>query len=320
MTTVLATTEAANPSPYDADGVQYAWDSTSLGQIKECPRKYYLSQIEGWRLKTEAIDLVFGIWYHQGLEYYDKIKASKGLDHDQAVLHTVRHMLEATWVPADDKHPARPWSHDNPKKSMKTRWTLIRSIVWYLEQFGDNDPAQTVILANGTPAVELSFRFEIDRGLMLCGHLDRVVDYLGDYYVMDRKTAGGTIGEHYFKQFSPHNQMTLYSLASRIAFQTPVKGVIIDAAQIGVGFTRFQRGMTHRTQRQLDEFLQSVYSYHGMAVQFTADGFWPMNETACDKFGGCVFRDICGKDPAVRGRFLATYFTNEWRWNPLVAR
>ena len=41
--------------------------------------------------------------------------------------------------------------------TIKTRFTLLRSVVWYLEQF-ENDPCETVILADGRPAVELSFR------------------------------------------------------------------------------------------------------------------------------------------------------------------
>ena len=52
-------------------------------------------------------------------------------------------------------------------------------------------------------------------------------------------------------------------------------------------------------------------------------GYWPMNDTACDKFGGCRFRGICSKSPSVRERFLSTDYVKlpkEDRWNPLRSR
>src|SRR5205085_2132611 len=155
-----------------------------------------------------------------------------------------------------------PWKSDHHAKN---RETLIRSVIWYLDNFKD-DPAATLILANGKPAVELSFRMELDWGpggkpaagldfppYILSGHLDRVVEFGGQRYVMDRKTTGSSPTPHYFDGFAPDNQMSLYTLAACVQFNTPVAGVIIDAAQIAVGFTRFQRGFTYRTESQLEE-------------------------------------------------------------------
>ena len=51
--------------------------------------------------------------------------------------------------------------------------------------------------------------------------------------------------------------------------------------------------------------------------------YWPMNDTACDKFGGCKFRGTCSKSPAVRDQFLAADFLQlpeSDRWNPLRSR
>jgi hypothetical protein len=75
----------------------------------------------------------------------------------------------------------------------------------------------------------------------------------GSLYVMDQKTTGGTVGTYYFEQFSPNNQMSLYSWAGQAILRSPVRGVIIDAAQIAVNFTRFERGITTRSKDQLDE-------------------------------------------------------------------
>jgi hypothetical protein len=227
-------------------------------------------------------------------------------------------------------------------------------VVWYLEQFRD-DPAETFILSDGKPAVEQSFRFSLDWGphsamttredileeikdkpigervtiplskanYMLCGHLDRVVTFSGELFVMDRKTTSYAPTSYYFAKYEPDNQMTLYSLAGKIVLNAPVRGVIIDAAQIGDGFTAFGRGFTYRTQDQLEEWLADLRYWLVLAEQFAKAGTWPMNDTACDKFGGCRFRGICSKSPSVREQFLAATFTQlpqSERWNPLKPR
>jgi hypothetical protein len=316
------------PSPFlPGTHIQYAFDSTSLGWLKECPRKYFYSMIEGWRTKSDSVHLDFGRHYHAGLELYDRLRA-EGRDHEESVATMVGEALAWTW--ADDK----PWAPDHASKN---RETLIRSLIWYVEQFKD-DPAKTVILANGKPAVELSFKLELNRGpaaganiwkdgpegypsrqpYILCGHMDRVVEYLDGTYVTDRKTSSSTITSNYFDQYNPDNQMSLYTLASRVIY-LPIRGIIIDAAQIAVGFTRFSRGFTHRTESQLEEWLEDSYHWFSIAEGFARDGYWPMNDKSCHKYGGCPFRRICSKSPEVRATFLATDFYKQ-EWNPLVPR
>src|SRR5215469_1050373 len=63
--------------------IQYAWDSTSIGYLKRCPRLYQYIMIDGWMPKGEVIHLRFGIEYHQALHDYEKCKA-EGQDHDEA--------------------------------------------------------------------------------------------------------------------------------------------------------------------------------------------------------------------------------------------
>ena len=118
--------------------------------------------------------------------------------------------------------------------------------------------------------------------------------------------------------------MTLYSLAGQVVIDSPVRGVIIEAAQILLDKpNRFVRGFTYRTQDQLNEWIADLRYTLSLAESFAEAGHWPMNDTACDKFGGCKFREVCSKSPSVRKIWLASDFTqlpeNE-RWNPLKAR
>src|SRR4029077_8119009 len=104
----------AHPQPFHSGTkVQWAWDSTSLGWLKECPRKYQYHMIEQWRGRGESIHLEYGILYHEALEDYDHHRFD-GLDHDMAVKVVVKGLLEKTWrngkpwrgatdLPPDDK-------------------------------------------------------------------------------------------------------------------------------------------------------------------------------------------------------------------------
>ena len=293
--------------------IQYAWDSTSLSWFKECPRKYQYFMIEGWRGLHENVHIRFGGLFHEALESYDRHRF-EGLDHDDALDLVVHDALLKTW------DNGAPWVSENPNKN---RENLIRSIIWYCDHFLE-DSAQTVRLANGKPAVELSFKMELDWGVrgqpyLLCGHLDRVVNFIGGAYVMDRKTTSSTIGSNFFDQYDPDNQMSLYSLAAKVIYKTPVKGVIIDGVQIAVGFSRFSRGFTYRTEAQLEEWLNDTRSWLALAEQYATAGHWPMNDKSCHHYGGCPFRKVCSKSPEVRGTFLESDF-HKVPWNPLTPR
>lgn len=275
--------------------------------------------IEGWTGKGEGIHVRFGSEYHHSLEFYDKAR-SLGADHEEALKATVEDLL------------IRTIDYDNieaEKKSekLKSRRALVRTVVWYLEKFKD-DPAKTLQMENGLPAVELSFKFELDWGpnaqsqgpYLLCGHLDRVVEFVENIFVMDRKTTTTTPGPYYFDQYEPDNQMTLYTLASQVIFEAPIKGVIIDVAQVLTDSSRFVRGFTYRTGDQLDEWIKDLEFWFNLAELYAEQGYWPQNDTACDKYGGCRFRGICSKSPNVRDNFLNSDFEKGDRWNPLRTR
>src|SRR6266436_1501275 len=164
------------PSPFlPGTNIQYAWDSTSLGWLKTCPRLYQYNQIEGWRQRGPSVHLDFGGFYHSALELYDRQRAA-GVDHNEALYEAVKYCIEVTWV--YDEEPANAdWEHQDQGGKpldwghhLKTRETLVRSAIWYLEEFGENDAAKTVILANGKPAVELSFKLELDFGVNHISH------------------------------------------------------------------------------------------------------------------------------------------------------
>ena len=294
--------------------LQFAWDSTSLGALKSCPRYYQYNIVEGWEPRSISFHLTFGILYHKALEIYDH-KTFEGMTHEEALHFVVRFVLSSTWI------NNKPWfSGDNNKN----RFTLLRSVVWYLEQF-QNDGLKTVKLANGKPAVELSFRFETHfknssgEAFWLCGHLDRIVQSNEDLYISDRKTTSFTLGERFFSNFTPDNQMTLYALGARIAYSVPVQGIIIDGAQIGVEFSRFERQPIARSAQYLDEWYNELAFWFSQAESFAKRNYWPQNDKFCSMYGGCRYRKICSLSPSSRESWLKADFTQR-TWDPLQTR
>ena len=303
--------------------IQYAWDSTSLGYLKTCPRLYYYHIICGYISKDESIHLRFGGEYHSAIQDFENHRAN-GLQHEDALRETIRSLLKRI----------KDWDPDTSTKAgtYKNPGTLVQLVVDYFDNYRQ-DAAKTVILENGRPAVELSFRFNLDFGpvghpevsYMLSGHLDRVVDMNENIMVIDHKTTTSTLGDYWFKQFAPNNQMTLYTFAGKVVMDMEVKGVVIEGAQIGLEqfTTKFARSFTYRSDDLIDEWLNDLEYTLNAAEAFAEAKHWPMNDTACDKYGGCRFRDVCSKNPSVREVYLKSDFIQlppEERWNPLKSR
>jgi hypothetical protein len=299
-------------------GLQLGIDSTSLGAFKKCPRYYQYTIVEGWQPKELSVHLHFGILLHSALERYDHAKA-EGKGHEDARDVMLDWALKETW----NSELGRPWiSGDN----IKNRISLLRTIIWYVEHFGENDSLSTVLLTNGKPAVEVSFRF--DTGLvyestgekiLLCGHIDRIADLNGDHYVSDRKTTKYGLDPRFFSGFTPDNQFSIYTIAGGVALGKKTKGLILDGIQIGVNFTRFARNIVPRPEGVLEEWIKDFGFWARQMETCALEGYWPMNDKGCHMYAGCEFRDICSRSPETRQQWLNSNFTKRV-WDPLQVR
>jgi hypothetical protein len=281
--------------------LQIYWDSTSLAAFLNCPRKYQYQILEGWIPQQTALDLEFGIRYHSSLETADHLRIS-GAD-----LHT--QINQAAKQALSEPEFALP-------TGQKNRFNLVRSVVWYLLNYANRFPKHL-----GPDSVEVPFRFptEITYGterLIVCGHMDGVVEMPDGIYALERKTTGKTLNEQYFDSFTPNPQITIYTLASHIVIHAPAKGVLLDACQTVVNFSAFDRRTIQRTPGQLEEFMNDLGQWFKNAVQYAEANHWPMNEASCRI---CQFNRVCSKDPAVRDSFLRTDFIKR-HWNPLIER
>ena len=297
------------------DGVQFAWDSTSLTLAMECPRKYKYRMLDNLAPDSTSVHLLFGGIYASALEHFYQLRAV-GADLEEAILLVTKKAMLDSW----DRETGQPIAFNDAKK---TRVNLIRTIIQYLDQFGDEDEAaiKTHLLASGKAAVEVSFALELSEDVLYCGHLDRIVEFSGGLYWMDQKTTGSTIGPYFFDGFKMSNQFMGYTWAGQIMLQSPVRGGIIDGAQIAQGFSRFERGLISYTGEQLAEWQENAKWHVANMQQLTRGETFPMNLTACGNYGGCPYKPICSAHPSIRSHIIqSSYVHPATQWDPLVPR
>lgn len=301
------------PTPNYADNgafvgmVQTTWDSTSLSLLDECPRKYYYRMVLGLAPAGLALDIAFGQAYHTALETFDKTPGTR-----EARIHAA---LRAGLLRfhADGGYAST--------STAKNPITLARTIVWYYETFIED--TFTTIEVDGKPAVELTFKFHLStiagHDIFMSGHLDRLASSASGDFVLDRKTTKSSFSDYYWSQFANDIQMTMYTVAGRVCFATPVVGVIVDAARIGVTFSEYMRHSAYRHSASLDEFLADMQELIASAVKYAEAETWPMRRTSCSKYGGCPYLKVCSRPASVRPLYLASDFIPH-HWDPTESR
>ena len=307
---------------FDDTGAQFAWDATSLSNYAKCPRYYQFVNLEGWQPSEKSVHLVFGGHYAKAVEDYHKLLHS-GMSHDDAQLFVVRQAMLDTWLDREvDPETGETLPGTGHEwivlEGAKTRETLIRSIIWYLEEYRDDPLGPSII--DGKPAVELSFALPFGDDYLYCGHMDRLTEKGGDHYVMDQKTTGGAIGGYFYDQFSVDFQMSGYTWAGKQMFNLAVRGVIIDAAQILVGGTKFGRQPVLKSAAQLEEWEWVANSLITRARRDTQEDTFVPNYASCGNYGGCPFRKVCARGQEFHARALKADFYRAPRWDPLERR
>lgn len=295
------------------DGIQFAWDNTSIGWFKTCPRKYFFHMICGWTYKVMPPPLAFGIFIHRLFQTWHQLIASD-MEKDIALIRCVKLAgLLGEKLPQGD--------------TARRKEQLIRAFVWYVEQFWD-DPAKTVILSNGKPAVEYSFTLPLfehnGEQIFLCGHIDRYAEWQGKVLAADYKSTKYGLDRKFFEKFKPNGQFATYTSVSHIiAAEThdmpSTDGLLLDAIQLGVNFNRYQRQVIPFCLEEVDEHIKGTMFWITQARECSEAGYFPANEESCGNYGGCEFRSICAKPPARREDYLRGHFVKKI-WDPLRSR
>lgn len=292
--------------------LQLTWDSTSLGMLKECPRKYYLSVLRGYTPKQNAVALDYGILLHSCLEEFYRRQVA-GMGYEENLREAVRRACTSP-----ESEALR--QAGDPIRSLAN---LVKVLVDYLDFYKD-EPAKTVVLQDGTVGVELHFQFETGlkssqgETFSVAGHADRLVEMPTGTFVMDHKTTSMALSQYYFNQYDLDNQMTIYAIAGDVVYNTPVRGVLIDGIKVK-GQPEFSRYMTMRSREACDEWLGELEHWFKLAEYFSQVGCWPGNDKSCSKYSGCPFREYCKAPRGLREQILQDNFQKRI-WDCTVER
>ena len=206
----------------------------------------------------------------------------------------------------------------------RTRITLLRSLIWYSEQF-KTDPLRVYTFSNGRVGLEMSFSFELPfksetgETLEYGGHMDKLAIYNDQLYTVERKHTVQTLGSSFFERYFFSAQVGGYVYAGKVVFDQPVVGAIIEATQVAVNFSRFGRSVVYRVNDHLEEWMKDLH-YWVKQIEYSAlNNFWPHNSESCSKYAGCQFRQVCSKPQYARNVVLESSFQID-RWDPTLVR
>ena len=293
-------------------------DNFALTMFQTCPAKYRLRIVDGWTSRGRSGALGFGSALHYGLaEWY----------------RTGGNISKALLAINDG------WPADMPIDDWRTKEKCVTTMIDYAKRY----PQETfkVVGAPDSPVVEVAFT--LDTGLYLpcpctpettemasetctiCGHPREPIEYGGIYdmliefsdhlYVVDHKTTS-IMGNGYFNQFKPNNQMSGYIWAASKMSSKRVAGAFING--IGVyksSATKFEREITSRSQAGLDEWLINLW--HSCCAIDTCNrkGYWPLHTNACTLYGLCEFHAVHSLEhESERVKRLNTDYIND-RWD-----
>jgi hypothetical protein len=237
------------------------------------------------------------------------------------------------WFPGDQPQPCgrcgsptEATSQYFPMSPAKNRHSLLRLLVWYMEEQPEELVAglHPVAFPDGRPAVELSGRVPLGLTSRYGDEyiLTYNIDYIGQFgdetWIVDNKTTTKALDGRFKSGYSPHYQLDTYDLIASVVFpELDVAGVLIDAAQVSTGGAQFARFGIWYTEAQREEHLQDIRYWVGLAEKFAADDYWPMNKRNCWL---CPFSGVCNKEPQMRVHELRDKFTQGEPWNPLQIR
>ncbi|HEY6022442.1 MAG TPA: PD-(D/E)XK nuclease family protein [Candidatus Paceibacterota bacterium] len=271
-------------------------DNFALTMFQSCPSKYNLRIRQGWTTRRKSAALGFGGAFHEGLATWYKTGDAVGA-------------VEALINAYPGEMPIDDW---------RTKEKCVKTLIEYMhnypsEQFG------IVQLPSG-PMIEVNFTLPLGTYLpcddcwmadvsaptdMVCsncngpkelieygGIFDGVVEFNRQLYIFEHKTTS-QLGDYYFDQFRPNNQVTGYVWAGGLLSGQRVGGAIINAiGMYKVGATKFRRQVTARSAEDIARWINDVHYTCVRIKQCERDDHWPMHTTACTMYGKCEFHMV----------------------------
>lgn len=289
-----------NPNVDGEDRVMVV-DNFQLSMFQTCPAKYWLRIMNGWKPRRQGAALGFGQILHLGLEVWYRTG-----DLDLAI-----ETMKVEW-------PSEQFSDDF--RDLAKCISVLRE---YVEEY-PREPWTVVGYGTDQPMIETSFTLPLldaqgnqlttydGYRIMYGGIIDLAFDFNGQLYIMDHKTTT-RLGDYYFDQYKPNNQMTGYIWGMSQLTNRRVGGAYINA--IGLykkSATKFKRGLTQRSDEDIATWVHDIHHTCNLIRVAANTGEFPKFTSACTLYGKCEFHGVhvlSGKSQ--QDRFLEQEYVQE---------
>jgi len=301
--------------------------SSSRGLMSICPQSYYREVICGLRLKEANFHLDAGKAYAVGLEttrtiYYDP--SNSGIpEADRAEIAQARG-LEAFIKSYGPDDPPENQNHKNLRR-------MAGAFAEYFIHFPmATDKMQPMRNADGTPAVEFSFVFDIPgtahpvtgEPILYSGRADMLAEWNKGIWVYDDKTAS-QMGANWRTQWELRSQFTGYIYAAQQHNINPVgavvRGMCIPKVK-GEPNYRHEEAFVTRTAPQVERWIDRLRHDVDRMIWYWNHDYWPHygeENNGCNNYGSCAMRTLCSAaDPnSIKDMYYKTY-----RWDPIEGK
>lgn len=317
-------------------------DNFALTMHQSCPAKFNLRMIHGWTVRHRSAALGFGGALHHGLAAWYRttdprqaLEAIEGKWDPSIPPNDYRTLNKCLEVMADYIKQYRSESFKivgklvgNPIIEQTFTLELGMYLPCHLSYLPKID-ADGVVWEDSGPARRKCFEDKLvdpEVAKCLCGRdrepieyggiFDGLVEATGHVYILEHKSTS-QLGQYYFEQFKPNNQVAGYIWAAATMTSLRVAGAIINA--IGVyktSATKFERGVTARNEFEIAEWKQNVYHSCIEIKQHQLSGFWPMRTPSCTMYGACEFLPVHSVNNPVHRlkRLEQDYIKDPWNY------
>lgn len=295
-------------------------DNFALTMFQTCPIKYRLRIREHWSSRRKSSALGFGGCLHEGLatwyRTHDRAKALQAvgdtwpdnlpIDDWRTKEKCLKVMLE--YMKTYPQETFNVIGIDTEDALVECTFTIATGL--YLEceycDWHQHDREKAVCIHCSTPKEEIEYG----------GIFDTLVEFNNNIYVLEHKTTS-RLGQYYFNQFKPNNQVTGYIWGGGQLSGQRVAGAIINA--IGLyksSVTKFDRQITSRSKSEIDEWLVNVHATCQQIRDCELRNYWPMYTGSCTMYGQCEYHSVhvLGTENERQKRLETDFIQEVWEY------
>jgi hypothetical protein len=266
-----------------------------LNAMQACPAQFDLRFIQNWRLVAKAPALERGDHMHRLLKYYYNQKKAGRTDLPVVVREAIVIAGKASVqmsVPQAEIH-----EHEHQFKMYALYYAQDGWVPLEVEQ-----PFSKILYERPDEPGKEGIRIIYE------GIIDLVADTPHGVRIVDHKTSS--------RRKVPSgrsNQFIGYSWA------LGVNNVIVNKIGFQKTLTekeRFNRHILNYPTRIIQEWTRETAGWVKLMVQYVDAGYFPHNNTSCDKYSGCDYRMVCESQEDIREHKLLSFYKKGEPWSP----